>query len=171
VRPTLIDLKGSGLIAGTPNGVNDFATMVNWGNGGQPDWKSWHFTSYDNPYLDPKELDALKYTMTEREFRQEIMAEFLENDAAVFRNLEAAMMATYDEPALHKNHMMVGGVELGQKQRLYCTKCWMRRLQKGSCPGSVQPDRLLLPEAEAGEFTSEVEREAMVGGVELYRSA
>jgi len=62
VRPTLIDLKGSALIAGTPNGVNDFATMVNWGNGGQPDWKSWHYTSYDNPYLDPKELDALKYT-------------------------------------------------------------------------------------------------------------
>jgi hypothetical protein len=40
---------------------------------------------------------------------QEIMAEFLENQGAVFRNLEASLTAPYSKPEDHKGHTIVGG--------------------------------------------------------------
>lgn len=116
IRPTLIDLHGDALFGSTPEGLNDFHTIYNWGLGGMDDWKSWHFTSYDNPYLDPNELNTLRSTLSDRQFRQEIMAEFIQNDAAVFRNLDAALTSTYDTPDKHKGHMLVAGVDWGKMQ-------------------------------------------------------
>jgi len=114
IRPTLTDLKGDGLFGSTPDGLNDFHTIYNWGLGSVEGWRSWHFTSYENPYLDAAELDSLRDTMSDREFRQEIMAEFIQNEGAVFRNLEAALMAPYEEPDDHKDHVIVAGGDWGK---------------------------------------------------------
>jgi len=113
IRPTLIDRHGKSLFGSTPLGVNDFHTIYNYGKN-IAGWKSWHFTSYDNPYLDKEELDSLKDTMSDRQFRQEIMAEFLLSDAAVFRNLDAALMAPYEEAKEHEGHTIVAGVDWGK---------------------------------------------------------
>ena len=87
IRPTLIDLTGDAYFSGTPKGRNGFWQL--WTQGGD-EWASWQMSSYANPHIPKTELDALKDTMTERAFQQEIMAQFLEDGGGIFRNVTGA---------------------------------------------------------------------------------
>jgi hypothetical protein len=96
---------------------------------GEQDWRAWTFTSYDNPHLDRAELEGLRATMTDEAYRQEIMAEFIEGEGAVFRNLAAACTAPMgDKPENHKGHVIVAGVDWGKQNdytaiSLGCVNC------------------------------------------------
>lgn len=75
--PTLADNKGHMLAIGTPAGRNHFYDLYNEASSGNdPDWEAWHFTSYDNPFLDPKEIDRAKKSMSSTSFKQEFEASF-----------------------------------------------------------------------------------------------
>lgn len=77
LRPALSDLKGGALFIGTPMGRNHFYDICMKAEAGEdPNMKYWHFTSYDNPYLDPSEIEAARASMPEWVFRQEFMASF-----------------------------------------------------------------------------------------------
>jgi hypothetical protein len=78
VRPALSDLKGGALFIGTPEpGESLFRDYFELGlDGKDPDWKSWHLTTYDNELIDPKEIEAAKRTMSTIAFQQEFMADF-----------------------------------------------------------------------------------------------
>ena len=55
LRPALADLKGRAMFIGTPMGRNHFYELFQYGNKGEDDtFKSFHFTSFDNPLLDPE---------------------------------------------------------------------------------------------------------------------
>jgi hypothetical protein len=74
IRPNLIPHQAPCLMAGTPKG---YSNLWNLEKGGI--FKCHHFTSYDNPDLDKKELESMvqEYKkMGEGYFRQEIMAEY-----------------------------------------------------------------------------------------------
>ena len=59
LRPALADQKGTALINGTPMGRNHFYELDKYAElDDDPTYKSWHFTSYDNPLLDPEEIDV-----------------------------------------------------------------------------------------------------------------
>jgi len=87
ITPTLIDMQGDEYYAGTPKGMNGFFSLYSMSGEG---WKNWQMSSYENPHIPRSELDGLKLTMTERSFQQEIMAQFLEDGAGIFRNVRAA---------------------------------------------------------------------------------
>jgi phage terminase large subunit-like protein len=94
IRPALTDVKGTAGFIGTPKGRNHFYDL--WmdagGNGanrgpgsglrldGTPvdpnEWATFHYTSLDNPFLDPKEIELAKQTLTPAVFRQEYLASF-----------------------------------------------------------------------------------------------
>ncbi len=75
--PTLADCKGHMLAIGTPAGRNHFYDLFNEASSGNdPDWEAWHFTSYDNPFLDPVEIDRAKRSMSSLSFKQEFEASF-----------------------------------------------------------------------------------------------
>lgn len=77
LRAALSDKKGNALFIGTPKGRNWFYDMYNLGLDGDDDeWKSWHFTTKDNPLIDPKEVDAAKKTLSSFSFKQEYEASF-----------------------------------------------------------------------------------------------
>lgn len=84
IRPTLADYRGDGWILSTPRGYNDFKTLYDYG-ATLDDWASWTFTTYDNPYIDPAEIDAMRDSMSDTAFRQEILAEFLTVQGALFQ--------------------------------------------------------------------------------------
>jgi len=92
-------------------------------------WGAWHFTSLDNPYLSQDALEEITQDMTEAAYRQEVMAEFLENEGAVFRNLAACMHAPLDAtPWDHRGHRIVAGVDWAQSidytaVSLVCVEC------------------------------------------------
>ncbi len=54
----------------------------------QPDnehWQAWNFPTTENPHLNADAFAMLTQDMTEEDYKQEIMAEFLEGQGAVFR--------------------------------------------------------------------------------------
>ena len=77
LRPALADQKGTCLFIGTPLGRNHFYEIYQYAiKEEDPDWVGYHFTSFDNPLLDPNEIEAAKKSMSSFSFRQEFMASF-----------------------------------------------------------------------------------------------
>jgi predicted phage terminase large subunit-like protein len=77
LRPALADQKGQALFIGTPMGRNHFYELYLYGQKGDDEsFASFHFTSFDNPILDPAEIEAAKKSMSSFAFRQEFMASF-----------------------------------------------------------------------------------------------
>jgi hypothetical protein len=105
VRPTLIDYQGEADFAGTPKGMNGFWQLFNTTGA---DWQRWQMTSYGNPHIPKSELDALKETMLERAFQQEIMAQFLEDGGGVFRNVMKCATATKQDKGEPGKQYVIG---------------------------------------------------------------
>jgi phage terminase large subunit-like protein len=77
LRAALSDKKGNALFIGTPKGRNWFYDMYNLGlEDPDEEWKSWHFTTKDNPLIDPKEIDGARKTLSSFAFKQEYEASF-----------------------------------------------------------------------------------------------
>jgi predicted phage terminase large subunit-like protein len=86
LRPALADQKGSAMFIGTPMGRNHFYELYKFAELGDDEtYKGWHFTSYDNPILDPDEIDTAKKSMSSYAFRQEFMASFEARGSEMFK--------------------------------------------------------------------------------------
>ena len=86
LRPALADQKGGAMFIGTPMGRNHFYELYKYAElDDDPTYKAWHFTSYDNPLLDPDEIDIAKRSMSSYSFRQEFMASFEARGSEMFR--------------------------------------------------------------------------------------
>ena len=85
IRPTLTDFKGEAIFISTPRGKDFFNSLFDRGNNkDNTDWESFRFTSYDNPYIDPAEIEMAKSELPENAFRQEYLAIPSENVANPF---------------------------------------------------------------------------------------
>jgi phage terminase large subunit-like protein len=86
IRASLSDKKGRAIFIGTPRGRNWFYDLFNLGkNETDSDWKSWHFTTKDNPMIDPNEIESAKKTLSSFSFKQEYMASFDTAGSDVFK--------------------------------------------------------------------------------------
>jgi predicted phage terminase large subunit-like protein len=86
LRPALADQKGCAMFIGTPMGRNHFYDLYKYAELGDDEtYKAWHFTSYDNPILDPNEIDTAKKSMSSYAFRQEFMASFEARGSEMFK--------------------------------------------------------------------------------------
>jgi hypothetical protein len=86
IRASLSDKIGKCLMIGTPKGRNWFYDLWNLGqDGADEDWKSWHFTTADNPLIDPKEIESAKKTLSSFAFKQEYMASFSNAGSNLFK--------------------------------------------------------------------------------------
>ena len=86
IRASLSDKKGRALFIGTPKGRNWFYDTFKLGeNGEDSDWKSWHFTTQDNPLIDPTEIESAKKTLSSFAFKQEYMASFSNAGSDIFK--------------------------------------------------------------------------------------
>ena len=82
IRPTLTDYKGKAIFLSTPRGKNYFYSLFM--RGGEPNWESFKFSTYDNPHIDPTEIDAAAAQLPSVVFKQEYMADPMENAANPF---------------------------------------------------------------------------------------
>jgi phage FluMu gp28-like protein len=102
--------RGGAMLLSSPNGRNEFWQWYQRGLASDnADWQSFHAPSSDSPILSGDELEDIRRNTPERVFRQEYMAEFLEDGGAVFRNLRACIKPTY--PAIGP---FVMGVDWGR---------------------------------------------------------
>lgn len=85
IRPTLTDNIGRALFLSTPKGKNYFYSLFLKGEGeGEKDWKSFKFTTYDNPYIDANEINDAALQLPAAVFQQEYLANAMENAANPF---------------------------------------------------------------------------------------
>ena len=84
LRPTLTDRKGQVLFISTPKGFNHFYDLYNL-ESRDADYKSFHFSSYDNPHIPKEELDKARIELTEDRFAQEYLADFRKTEGLVYK--------------------------------------------------------------------------------------
>lgn len=84
-RPALIDTAGSADFIGTPKKENPNLRRLEKEAEGDVEWQAFHFTSWDNPSLPKEELEKAKAEMDATTYRQEILAEYVENEGALFK--------------------------------------------------------------------------------------
>jgi predicted phage terminase large subunit-like protein len=94
IRPALADVQGGAMFIGTPKGRNHFYEIFKLGESGRnEEWTAFHYTSYDNPLIPKKEIEAAKESMSSFAFRQEFMSSF----EAASRDLFKPEWVEFDE--------------------------------------------------------------------------
>jgi len=76
---------GRALVISTPMGKDYFYDMFNFQER-DDQWKSYHFTYKDSPYLDVKEIERAKHTIDHFQFKREYEASFDDSGNTVFYN-------------------------------------------------------------------------------------
>lgn len=91
LEPTLAFRHGKALFISTPQGFNFFYDMFQRGQVEDSYWKSWRFTSYDNPFLPIDRIEQAKKTSTEDYFHQEYMADFRKFAGLAFKQFDRSI--------------------------------------------------------------------------------
>ena len=86
-RPALIDTQGTVSFGGTPKKENPNLRRLEKEAENNKEYEVFHFTTYDNPFLPKEELDKLveDYEDDKVSYRQEILAEYVDNAGALFK--------------------------------------------------------------------------------------
>lgn len=85
-RPALIDTRGTADFIGTPKKENpNLRRLEKEFEGKGEDFAAFHFTTSDNPYIPPEEITKAQDEMDATTYRQEILAEYVENQGALFK--------------------------------------------------------------------------------------
>jgi hypothetical protein len=106
LRATVLVRGKKVLLISTPKGKNHFYRMFNL-DGINDQYKSFRMTSYDNPIINPTEIDDARYTLPEHVFKQEYLAEFIDGGAGLFNGI-----ITNEESA--KTDRYYAGVDIGR---------------------------------------------------------
>jgi PBSX family phage terminase large subunit len=112
LRPTLTDKIGKVLFISTPLGFNHFYDLYNT-ELTDKDYKSFHFTSYDNPFLPKDEIDKAKETLPPDRFAQEYLADFTKTQGLVYKEFSREKHL-YDVLP-EKPYQKVAGIDFGYR--------------------------------------------------------
>lgn len=133
IRPMLMTTRGGALINGTPNGRNWFwREFLRAANGDDSEAMAWQAPTVgaqlhdgvlsrvphplENPQIPWDEIVHLHETLPERVFRQEILAEFLDDAGGVFRNVAACIGGTLEDAPSHPTRRYLIGLDLAKHE-------------------------------------------------------
>lgn len=110
LRPTLTPRKGSALLMGTPKGYNHLYDLNNL-ELNDSDYKSYHFSTYDNPFIPVEEIEKARSELTSERFAQEYMALFTKTEGLVYKEFSREQhVYSHDERGFS---MIIGAVDWG----------------------------------------------------------
>jgi phage FluMu gp28-like protein len=115
LRPATLVRGKKILFISTPKGNNFFKTLYNRGlSEDYPDYISLKYTSYDTPFITEIEISDAQITLPDDIFRQEIMAEFIDDGGSVFKNYQYSQITNkWIEP--NSNDRYWAGIDLGRQ--------------------------------------------------------
>lgn len=151
ILPTLIDHKAPAMLIGTPKGKNWFFHLANRGHDAEDgDVETITGPSMANPFIDAAELERLAAEMPQRLYRQEILAEFLSDEGAVFRGVRACIGPLSSEPtvsigvdlAKHQDFTVIVGMDAQRRVTFF------DRFREISWP--LQKQRIMAAAARGG---------------------
>ena len=130
IIPTTADRDGRILLISTPNRRNWFYNEWLRGREDGRHQAAWQAPTSANPSPNIQKAFALaRERLTERTYRQEWLAEFIEGEGAVFRNVRAVCtLESPDKPEQHAGHSIVIGADWGKSNdytrlRAGCRNC------------------------------------------------
>jgi PBSX family phage terminase large subunit len=136
IRPTLTDTRGKVMFISTPKGFNHFYDLYNLATKDN-DYASFHFTSYDNPFLPVEELNKAKQELTEDRFAQEYLADFRKTEGLVYKEFDRTKHIYKDIPI--NSVLYFAGIDFGftnpcavisikkdNDNKFYVTKEWYK---------------------------------------------
>jgi hypothetical protein len=83
-RPALTDTGGGAIFSGTPKKENPNLRRLEKIAEKDSDYQAFHFTTRENPYINPQEIDKAKQELDQDTYRQEYEAEYIDNAGALF---------------------------------------------------------------------------------------
>lgn len=95
------------LFISTPKGKNHFyklSLQPNYDNR----YKYFHFTSYDTPFINALDLEERKRSLPSHVFKQEYLAEFIDNASGLFTNVRDCILTP------EKSTKYYGGLDIGR---------------------------------------------------------
>jgi phage terminase large subunit-like protein len=111
LRPALSDRLGRALFISTPRGRNWFWEMYQRGVRGEGDYQAFQFPTSANPKIAAAEIEAARLELPELIFRQEYLAEFIDDQGSVFRRVqEAARLQPLTAPKPDRQY--IAGVDV-----------------------------------------------------------
>lgn len=106
IRPSLADKRGWAIMISTPKGRNWFYDFHTRGRDpSETLYRSYTFTSLDNPYFSKEEWEEARRTTPSDIFRQEYEGEFLEDSAGVFHSVDGCLV---DAPPSQSAEVVIG---------------------------------------------------------------
>jgi hypothetical protein len=114
LRPMLADHQAPAWFYTTPRGRNWLYDLYLRGQRNEEGWKSWRQPTTVNQYIKPEEIEQAKKDMSERLFRQEFMAEFLDDETGVFKRVRTCITGSLQEPKEGRFYVM--GVDLAKTE-------------------------------------------------------
>jgi hypothetical protein len=118
LRPTLIDRIGKAWFAGTPRGITSFYRLFVRGDSSfeqYSDWRSWQYSSFDNPHISAEEIEKMieEEKLSPQSISQEIYAQFIDNEGAVFTGLDKICILNPKKADFVKPRAVVAGIDVG----------------------------------------------------------
>lgn len=120
IRPMLADFRGDAYFFSTPKGRNYFHELFQRGQDpAKVDWASFQLPTSTNPFIHPDEIEAARLDLPELVFLQEYLAQFVDDNAGLFRRVMAAATAEAavdadGRPLREDGHSYVFGVDWGR---------------------------------------------------------
>jgi len=106
LRPTLTPRKGEALFTGTAKGFNHAYDLYNMAYS-DPDYKSFHFTTYDNPWIPQEEIEKARSELPEDKFAQEYLGDFRKSEGLVFKEFNRGVH-TFSTPVYGFSESLAG---------------------------------------------------------------
>ena len=163
LRPALADRKGSMMAIGTPEGRNHFYELFT-GAGEWPDWDNFHYTSFDNPLVDPAEIEHARQTLPAFAFQQEFMASF---DARTSGNFNPDNFDYYDKKPPEGQHYIA--VDLAGFKMQGQRRAKKRDNSAIACVNVCNDGNWYVEEIIYGQWSLEETVQRIFSAVEKYR--
>ena len=126
IRPSRLDNKAPEFFESTPAGSGFFKKI--WDK-----YDGFHFTTFDNPMIDPKDVEEDKDLLSDIEYQQEILGLFVDDQMTIFKEilLDTVFLGnlTYLNP--EEGALYVAGIDLGRrrdKSEIYILKVTGKKL-------------------------------------------
>lgn len=117
LRPTLSDTLGDMIAISTPKTRNWFFRWFERGNSSEHSAvESWQSSTYENPHVPDSEVDDARKELPERVFRQEYLAEFIDESGGVFTDVIDRIVSNYDYEGERGESPYATGVDFARHQ-------------------------------------------------------
>jgi phage FluMu gp28-like protein len=115
LRPTVLVNGKKVLFISTPKGKNWFYEVAMRGmSEDYPQYQTFHATSFDTPFITQEELDEAKLSLPDSIYRQEILAEFIDDGGEVFSSIKNTCILTHYSP-FSSTEKYYAGLDFGRQ--------------------------------------------------------